>query len=76
MIDLDYTRKVNEVCERCNDHCEIKIDGKWETCPDCCPHDEHDHGYCLDCGKNIMDNLIGRAEMLENRQNEIIFNEV
>ena len=32
-----------------------------------CPHDEHDHGYCLDCGKDIMDDLIGRAELLEDR---------
>jgi hypothetical protein len=32
-----------------------------------CPHDEHDHGICLDCGKDIMDELIGRAELLEDR---------
>jgi hypothetical protein len=32
-----------------------------------CPHDEHDHGICLDCGKDIMDDLIGRAELLEDR---------
>lgn len=60
-----------ETCERCDDKCEIRIDGKWETCPDCCPHDEHDHGYCLECGKNIFDDLVGAAEFredcLENR---------
>jgi hypothetical protein len=32
-----------------------------------CPHEEHDHGICLDCGKDIMDDLIGRAELLEDR---------
>ncbi len=32
-----------------------------------CPHDEHDHGICLDCGKDIMDDLIGRADLLEDR---------
>lgn len=32
-----------------------------------CPHDEHDHGICLSCGKDILDELIGRAELLEDR---------
>jgi Fe2+ or Zn2+ uptake regulation protein len=27
-----------------------------------CPHDEHDHGICLDCGEDIMDKLISQAE--------------
>lgn len=27
-----------------------------------CPHDEHEHGYCLDCGKDITDDLVSRAE--------------
>lgn len=27
-----------------------------------CPHDEHDHGICLSCGKDINDDLVGRAE--------------
>jgi hypothetical protein len=31
-----------------------------------CPHDEHDHGICLDCGLDIMDDLIGRAEMMRD----------
>lgn len=30
-----------------------------------CPHDEHDHYICLDCGKDILDDKIGEAEMLE-----------
>jgi hypothetical protein len=29
-----------------------------------CPHDEHDHGICLDCGKDILDDLIARADLL------------
>ena len=27
-----------------------------------CQHDEHDHGYCLDCGEDIMNNLVGQCE--------------
>jgi hypothetical protein len=27
-----------------------------------CPHDEHDHGYCLDCGADVMNRLISQAE--------------
>ncbi len=32
------------------------------TCTECCEHDEHDHGYCLDCGADVMDRIIMRAE--------------
>lgn len=28
-----------------------------------CPHDEHDHYICLDCGKDIMDDVIAAAEL-------------
>lgn len=28
---------------------------------DCC-HDEHDHGICLECGKDVMDDLVAAAE--------------
>jgi hypothetical protein len=31
-----------------------------------CPHDEHDHYICLDCGKDIMDELIARADLLRD----------
>ncbi len=27
-----------------------------------CPHDEHDHGICLDCGKDVVDDLVAVAE--------------
>jgi hypothetical protein len=27
-----------------------------------CPHDEHDHGICLHCGKDITDDLVAAAE--------------
>ena len=37
-----------------------------DLCQDCCPHDEHDHGICLECAKDIMDDLIDRAEMLRD----------
>lgn len=28
-----------------------------------CEHEEHDHGICLDCGKDITDELVTKAEM-------------
>jgi hypothetical protein len=31
-----------------------------------CPHDENDHGYCLDCGKDIHEDLEGRADDLRD----------
>lgn len=31
-----------------------------------CPHDEHDHGICLNCGKDVLDTLIDRAEMMRD----------
>lgn len=27
-----------------------------------CPHDELDHGYCLDCGKDCFDDVVAAAE--------------
>ena len=27
-----------------------------------CEHDEHEHGYCIDCGEDVIDDLVGRAE--------------
>ena len=27
-----------------------------------CEHDEHDHGYCLDCGEDVLNDLVGRSE--------------
>ena len=27
-----------------------------------CPHDDHDHGICLDCGEDITDRLVMQAE--------------
>lgn len=36
-----------------------------------CPHDENDHGICLDCGKDIWDDIVAsaefRADCLEDR---------
>jgi hypothetical protein len=31
-----------------------------------CSHDEHDHGICLNCGKDIFDDLVGRADFLRD----------
>jgi hypothetical protein len=33
-----------------------------DKCQDCCSHDEHDHGVCLDCEKDCTDELVGVAE--------------
>lgn len=33
-----------------------------------CPHDEHDHGICLDCGKDIWEDIVGAAEMRRDCQ--------
>jgi Fe2+ or Zn2+ uptake regulation protein len=41
-----------------------------EAYEDECPHDEHDHGICLECGKDIMDDLVGRAEMLRDEMED------
>ena len=35
-----------------------------EHCPVCCEHDDHDHGICLDCGEDITQRLVARAEAL------------
>ena len=40
-------------CLECND--------ENDSCQECCPHDETDHGECLDCGKDISDDLCNRA---------------
>lgn len=34
----------------------------FEWTDDECPHDENDHGICLDCGKDINDDLVAAAE--------------
>lgn len=33
-------------------------------CQECCGHDEHDHGICLDCGKDTNEDLRGKADSL------------
>ncbi len=35
----------------------------FETMPEePCPHDEHEHGVCIDCGEDITQTLVVRAE--------------
>lgn len=57
-------------CEECGDAGEIAVtytreDGSErecrEPCTACCPHDEHDHGICLDCGKDNYEDMAARA---------------
>lgn len=33
-----------------------------EKCQECCEHNEHDHGVCMDCEKDITDDLVCAAE--------------
>ena len=35
-----------------------------------CPHDEHDHGICLCCAKDITDDLVSRAEAAEDARSD------
>lgn len=42
--------------------CDGSTDCGDSDCQECCPHDEHDHGICLDCEKDILDDLIRDAE--------------
>ena len=51
-----------DVCPVCNGEVDFKEDGEWKTCQACCPHDEHDHGICLCCEKDILNDLVARAE--------------
>lgn len=50
-------------------HCDGELtrdegeNGPEYHCEPCdCPHDEHDHGVCLDCEKDISSDLAAEAE--------------
>lgn len=45
-------------CEECKDESD--------DCQECCPHDDHDHGICIDCGKDNYDSLIGDSDYLQD----------
>lgn len=38
--------------------------------PEDCPHDELDHGICLDCGKDCFDDLVARAEYMADAKED------
>lgn len=46
-------------CPDCQDTYE---NDKGDPCTECCPHNEHDHGICLDCSKDLNDTHMGLAE--------------
>lgn len=48
----------------CNECCDSGEDPKGNPCQECCPHDEHDHGICLDCGLDQSADLAARAEFM------------
>lgn len=37
---------------------------------DACPHDDHEDGYCLDCGEDITQELVAKAEWLVDSQKD------
>ena len=47
-------------CQPCRD---IKI-----TEMEDCEHKEHDHGICLDCEKDITNDLVGEAEWIRDQE--------
>lgn len=58
-------------CETCQDDGEHLVytylnsktlKAQLKPCTECCPHDEHDHGICLDCGLDRTDYFVGKAE--------------
>jgi hypothetical protein len=57
-------------CDNCSDTGSLivvhtKLDGSVqtsdETCQQCCEHNEHDHGICVDCGKDNYEDIAARA---------------
>lgn len=42
------------------DECGIKTGGP-TSCHECCPHDELDHGICLDCEKDLSERIYAQA---------------
>ena len=62
-LDAGIPLSVIEGKTKLSDHFtkeQIKAETNEEE--DECPHDEHDHGYCLDCGSDVMARLIMQAE--------------
>lgn len=33
-----------------------------EDCAECCEHDDHEDGHCLNCGKDVSEDLRNAAE--------------
>lgn len=61
----DYSGQHEETVEYFNRVLQLAADdepAKEIEEEDECQHDEHDHGYCLDCGADIMDSLVADAE--------------
>lgn len=54
------TREVSDIlCHDCSDTGQAD---NGDSCEECCEHREHDHGTCLDCGKDRTSDLAGEAE--------------
>lgn len=48
--------KLSDLAHEAGEPCEN------EKCQECCEHNEHDHGVCMDCEKDITDDLVCAAE--------------
>lgn len=68
----NVTVALDESCELCDkerERAEQIALAKCESgecedyeCQRCCPHDELDHGICMDCGADRTDDLVAQAE--------------
>lgn len=61
-----YKKKI--YCTNCNDTGEVNGAPFSEEnqihlvpCSECCPHDELDHGICMDCEKDFSEEISARA---------------
>jgi Fe2+ or Zn2+ uptake regulation protein len=54
---LEFLRQ-NELAHANGDSCQDS------TCQECCPHDEHDHAICIDCGYDMTDDLASYGDHL------------
>jgi hypothetical protein len=52
------------LCLECSNTGELDT-GK--SCQECCEHGDYDHGICGMCDKDCLDDLIGKAEYLYER---------
>lgn len=55
--DMSYLKDGKEAVKK---ECDGKYCGD-DNCPECCPHDDLDHGICLWCEKDLTEELAAKA---------------